>query len=193
MNMKKYFRNGLQRIIAAGILYAMPLAAAETRFKELEEQLVRHEGYKERMYFDSRGIPTIGIGFNLRREDARRKLKELGADYENVLQGKQALKREQIYYLLREDIKNSELSARRILKNYDSQPHEVRDIVLDMIFNLGETRFSKFKKTIAAIDAFDYKTAANEMQNSLWYNQVGNRGKYLVEEMRKVKYREKHK
>ena len=46
---------------------------------------------------------------------------------------------------------------------------------------------SKFVKMIAAVKNHDWPGAADEMQNSLWFRQVGSRGQELVERMRNVK------
>src|SRR3990172_5316451 len=49
--------------------------------KDLGDYISYWEGKKSKAYLDSRGIPTIGIGFNLQRADARQLLKDVGADY----------------------------------------------------------------------------------------------------------------
>jgi lysozyme len=55
-----------------------------------------------------------------------------------------------------------------------------------MRFNLGGTGFRKFKKMIAAINNNDFMTAALEMKNSKWFDQVGKRAKTLINMMLKV-------
>lgn len=57
-------------------------------------------------------------------------------------------------------------------------------VIVDMAFNMGLPRLFKFKKMIAAIKAGDYETAADEMVNSKWYGQVGERAVELVAVMR---------
>lgn len=57
-------------------------------------------------------------------------------------------------------------------------------VLTDMIFNMGDTRIKEFKNMLAALSKKDYKTAADEMENSKWYKQVGRRSKKLVEIMR---------
>jgi lysozyme len=47
---------------------------------------------------------------------------------------------------------------------------------MDMEFNLGHPRFSKFHDTIAAINDGDYVLAAGCMKASEWYREVGRRG-----------------
>jgi hypothetical protein len=48
-------------------------------------------------------------------------------------------------------------------------------VVVDMMF-MGEAAFAGFKNMIAALKNLDYNTAADEMVNSNWYEQVKNRG-----------------
>jgi lysozyme len=63
--------------------------------------------------------------------------------------------------------------------------NDARRIVLaNMMFNLGYTRFTGFKKMIAAVKEFDYMEAARQMEDSKWYRQVKRRGPELVQIMR---------
>ena len=54
---------------------------------------------------------------------------------------------------------------------------------VNMIFNMGGSRFSKFTKMIHAVKENDWATAAIEAKDSLWYKQTGNRAKRIVEEI----------
>ena len=58
--------------------------------------------------------------------------------------------------------------------------------MVNMAFNLGYTRLSKFTGLKAALDDRDWNKAADEMVDSRWYRQVGNRAKRLEERMRQV-------
>jgi GH24 family phage-related lysozyme (muramidase) len=49
--------------------------------------ITHEEGLRTTMYEDTKGIPTIGIGFNLQRPDAKEKIEGLGYDYDKVLKG----------------------------------------------------------------------------------------------------------
>ncbi|KKL99297.1 hypothetical protein LCGC14_1815790 [marine sediment metagenome] len=52
-------------------------------------------------------------------------------------------------------------------------------VVMDMVFNLGLTRFLKFKNLNRALTIQDYVRAAHEMLDSKWYRQVGRRAEKL--------------
>ena len=54
-------------------------------------------------------------------------------------------------------------------------------VVANMCFNLGYPRFSKFKKFIAAMQTSDWEKAAEEMMDSKWSTQVGERDTRLRE------------
>jgi hypothetical protein len=55
-----------------------------------------------------------------------------------------------------------------------------------MMFNMGRTRLSKFKKMHAAIIKEDWKTAAVEGRDSRWHKQVTNRAERLMERLEQV-------
>ena len=54
----------------------------------------------------------------------------------------------------------------------------------DMMFNLGHTRFKKFKKMIRAIKAGDFKQAARELLDSRYATQVPRRAHTNADLMR---------
>lgn len=59
---------------------------------------------------------------------------------------------------------------------FDDMPFEVKAILHDMHYNLGNG-LGDFVKMNAAFNSGDYKTAAREMKDSKYYNQTGNRPK----------------
>ena len=61
----------------------------------------------------------------------------------------------------------------------DDLPEEAQQVIVNMCFNMGAPRLSKFKKFIAGINAGDWDTAAVEMMDSRWANQVGVRAERL--------------
>jgi len=134
-----------------------------------------NEGLRYKVYDCPLGIKTIGIGFNLERFDANEQIYNIGLNYNDVRSGLVSLTKEQIYQLLDKDIDTAILTANTLFKNYKSLSIERQIILVDMAFNLGQTRLSKFVKFIDAINTGNWVRATSEMKNSLWAKQVGRR------------------
>jgi len=119
---------------------------------EIVNMIKRHEGYKNRVYRDSVGALTCGYGHAFLEgsfipPEASRIFFE--ADFKTVLENYEAL-------------------------NFNLDPVR-RAVVLSMLFNLGIGKFMGFKKMISAIRSGDFMSAKNEMLDSRWAKQVGNR------------------
>lgn len=69
---------------------------------------------------------------------------------------------------------------------WESFPDEVQQILVNMMFNMGRTRLSKFRKMNAALEVGDWTEAAIEGRDSLWYNQVTNRAERLMVRLENV-------
>ncbi len=59
-----------------------------------------------------------------------------------------------------------------------------REVIIEMVFNLGMTRFLGFKKLLDAIQKQDWERASSEMLNSKWAAQVKGRAVELAEMMK---------
>lgn len=46
--------------------------------------IMRHEGKKECVYLDTKGIKTIGVGFNMQNKEAPAVFASIGADYNSL-------------------------------------------------------------------------------------------------------------
>lgn len=150
---------------------------------EYMQFIERWEGRRDVTYTDTEGYPTVGVGFNLGRADAQERLEQVGADYERVLTGQDQLTDSQIDALLRYDVDSAMSQARSLVQNFDNLPEDGQLIVVDMVYNLGADGFAKFENTIDALNDGDWSRAATEMQDSLWFDQVGDRGMHHVESM----------
>jgi len=53
-------------------------------------------------------------------------------------------------------------------------------VIVNMVYNIGANGVSKFKKMIAAIECGDFDQAAYEMQESKWFDTVGQRAVRLI-------------
>lgn len=144
----------------------------------LKAVIARHEGSHAKVYLDSEGHPTIGIGFNLDREGARATIEALGLDYDKLRAREVSLTDEQIDALFDTDVTTAEDAARNVVQGFDGLDADRKIVLVDMAFNLGAYKFSGphgFTNMIAAVGAGEYELAADEMTKSLWYGQVKTR------------------
>lgn len=152
--------------------------------QELYEQIALHEGIKPSVYEDTKGKRTIGIGFNLDEASNRKKAEAVGLNVQDMISGKKTLSKKEMKMLYNESVKQAADDANAYLSKAGRQPLVVQKVLIDMAFNLGRTKLNKFKEMRKALAAGDYNKAADEMVDSIWYNQVGNRSKKLEEMMR---------
>ena len=149
----------------------------------LMQKLVAHEGMRLDVYQDTLGINTIGIGRNL--DDRGITKDELDwMDYPSIeYVYSDGITEADAIYLAQNDVQIVEeelLRAHPCVDRLDA----VRQLVLvDMAFNLGVPRLSKFKKMWAAIHEDKFDVAAKEMLDSRWANQVKSRATKLAHAM----------
>lgn len=147
--------------------------------EDLIKQLAHHEGVVLKVYKDSLGIDTIGIGRNL----AHRGIEVVELTYMQKTMNDvftNGITKEDAYFLANKDIEIVEdelLRARAVVKDLDAVRQRV---LVDMGFNMGIPRLNKFFRMWSAIDKQEYKSAAEEMQDSLWAGQVKSRANTLA-------------
>ena len=140
---------------------------------QIKEDLVRHEGYVTEIYLCSENYPTFGIGHMVTEKDM-----------EYTWPVGTPVTDERILQVFHDDCKVAIEDAELLINDLADHPDSVSRVLVNMVFNLGRPRLSKFKNMLAAIEAKDYQRAAEEMKDSKWYHQVGRRSKELVEIMR---------
>lgn len=133
----------------------------------LSKQLEVDEGRRRRLYKDTVGKLTIGVGRNI--ED-------------------RGLRDDEIDLMLSNDIDEAIGIARALVVNFDQLDDVRQEVVTNMALNLGMTRLGGFKQFIGALLRFDFQRATTEMMDSKWYEQVGDRGKRLAYAMREGKF-----
>lgn len=141
------------------------------------EQLKIDEGVVYEVYEDHLGYPTFGVGHLIVEGDP-----EFGAAIGTPVTEDRV--REVFERDL--DVATEECHALYGEGNFSAFPDEVQQILANMMFNMGRTRLSKFKKFNAALECGDWKEAATEGRDSLWYRQVTNRAERLMERMENV-------
>ena len=120
----------------------------------LLERIKHHEGFRSKVYKCTEGYDTIGYGFAI-------KDLELDEDIAEMI-------------LMRK----LDLLMNRIQKTFNwwrSAEDEVKNVVVEMCYQLGLSGFSKFKKTIDHLEHKRYGKASAEMLDSKWARQTPNR------------------
>lgn len=114
------------------------------------------------MYEDSRGVPTIGWGHNLRDKPISNRACDLIFD---------------------DDLNDAEQELVTALPWAADLIAPRFAVLIDMTFNMGIGGLLTFHNMLAACHAGDWLTAAAEMQNSDWHKQVGERAVTLERSM----------
>ncbi len=132
------------------------------------------EGLRSTVYNDTRGIPTIGVGFNLTTPGAPDEIAALGLDYQSVLDGSVALTNDQIDQLLQSTLQTAVNGALALVPDFDSIPSNQQIVLADLVFNMGQATLGTFVHTLAYIQQQNWAMAAYNLQQSLWFTQVGS-------------------
>ena len=143
--------------------------------KAIFEQLKIDEGVVYEIYKDHLGYPTFGIGHLVLETDP-----EFGQPVGTPVS------EERTVDCFEKDVQTVIADCKTLHEGWDGYPEEVKQIVANMMFNMGRPRLSKFKGMKAGVDSQDWNKAADEMIDSAWYRQVPNRAGRLVKRMRAV-------
>ena len=131
---------------------------------KLREQLKIDEGVKYEIYLDHLGYPTFGIGHLITEADEEHG-KPVGTP----------ITEERVNSVFDKDVEIYVSEAKKVFPKLAELPSEAQEVIVNMTFNMGAPRLSKFKKFIAAVEARNWDTASVEMMDSRWAKQVGNR------------------
>jgi lysozyme len=134
---------------------------------KLIEQLKIHEGMKLKPYKCTAGKLTIGIGRNL--EDV-------------------GISMEEANMLLRHDIQEA---TRQLLHAFPwmGKFNDARiSAMINFTFNVGIGTVKKFENTLSYMQSGEWDKAADEMMDSRWARQVGNRAIEVTEQIRTGKW-----
>ena len=142
---------------------------------KLKEQLKIDEGVIYEIYNDHLGYPTFGIGHLV-----------LEGEPEHGLSVGTPVTEERVDECFERDVEYVLNDCRILHEDFDNYPEEVKQIIANMMFNMGRTRLTKFNKHNAALREGDWKTAAIEGRDSRWYKQVTNRAERLMKRLEEV-------
>ena len=138
------------------------------------EQLKIDEGVKNECYLCSENVPTFGVGHKILPTDPEYGM-PLGTE----------VSRERIWEVFQDDLAIA-INECEILfgtSTWAAFPDEVQEVCVNMMFNLGRRRYSKFIKHLSALRAHDWPEAGAEARDSRWHTQVGNRAERLCQKL----------
>lgn len=127
------------------------------------ESILRlEEGKRLDLYQDTRGIWTIGIGYNIQAR---------------------GLPDDIVEELFRRDLASLRADCLKYVPEYPALDPVRAGIIERMVFQMGVDGFLKFKGTRACIAAGDWEGASQHMLDSLWAKQVPARAKREAQRM----------
>jgi lysozyme len=130
----------------------------------LSAQLTVDEGKRTRIYLDSVGKWTGGVGRNL---------------------SDRPFSDDEIALMLANDIAIAEHELDRALPWWRSMTEARQQALCNMCFNLGIDRLLGFKKALMFLQAGRWDAAATEFLDSKWAKQVGARADRIADAIRK--------
>ena len=132
--------------------------------ESLEQRVKRHEGFRAHPYLCTQNALTVGWGRNLTAN---------------------GITKDEAVFMLQNDLARCERDYFRLLKKVRKNCNEARrEVLIEMIFQLGYMGVLGFKNMLGAIAANDFERASKEMLNSRWHNQTTERCLELSEVMK---------
>ena len=150
--------------------------------EQIKERIKGHEGFRDEAYNDSLGVSTIGWGHMILPEDNIQigikysvdHLSDLfDKDFKIAVKGAKQLIEEHLPNLYTQGLKQDKIEL-------------IQGVLIEMVFQMGYPRVSKFKKTLKALDTGDFNAAANEMLDSRWHKQTPARAIELSTVIRNI-------
>ena len=130
----------------------------------LREQLKIDEGVKYEIYKDHLGYPTFGIGHLITENDP-----------EHGEPNGTEISEDRVNEVFETDVAKFVSESKILFPDLDDLPDVAQQVIVNMAFNMGRPRLSKFKNFIAGVNDRDWTRAAEEMMDSRWATQVGDR------------------
>ena len=140
---------------------------------ELKARIRDHEGCVDTVYLDTLGKATIGIGHLVQPHERTRFKEGIKISVDEI---------EDLFLI---DLNRACAGAEQLIsENYRGDkrlPQVIEHVIVEMVFQLGKTGVSKFKKMWKALSDGDKKQASLEMQDSRWHSQTPVRCEALAE------------
>jgi GH24 family phage-related lysozyme (muramidase) len=141
---------------------------------KIRAMVATNEGRKAHVYIDTKGHPTIGVGYNLDKSGARQELASLGLNYDALRSGAQSLTEAQIDAVFDKSLSSAMACTKQNHPGFNTYPQNVQLVATDMTFNLG-CQGARWPHFIKQLESKDYRGAAANMRGTPYCGQVGGR------------------
>lgn len=145
--------------------------------KAIFEQLKYDEGVRYEVYEDHLGLETFGVGHLVTHRD-----EEYGKPVGHEVS------EERVWRAFELDLSNAAIDCNMLYgtSRFSFWPETVQEVLVNMVFNLGRTRLSKFVLFRQALIEEDWSRAAIEGRDSKWYRQVPVRAERLMRRLENI-------
>ena len=139
----------------------------------LLESVKKHEGYRNKVYLDTLGKRTVGVG-HLCVEEFWEDDKEYDEKF--------------LMTILEHDLQTAIKGAKELMEEHDCADidEQAEEILIEMVFQLGKNGVSKFRNMWKALAEKNYIGASYEMLDSRWSKQTPNRAKAMAKTMKEI-------
>lgn len=132
--------------------------------ENLREVLEQDEGIVYKIYNDHLCNRTCGIGHLVLKTELEYRW-PLGT----------AITKARVTQMYNQDVGIALKDAKQLHSDFDSLPEPAKIVIASLCFQLGLPRYQKFKLHHAAIEAREWREAAEQLRNSNLYRQTKNR------------------
>ena len=141
--------------------------------ERLLKSVKEHEGYRNKVYLDTLGKRTVGVG-HLCVEDFWEDDKEYEEDF--------------LMDILKKDLQEAIRGAKQLMEDHGCADidEQAEELLIEMVFQLGMTGVSKFRNMWKALAEKNYIGASYEMLDSRWAKQTPNRANGMAKTMKEI-------
>ena len=140
-------------------------------YLSLKLRIKKNEGFSSRSYKDQLGNYTIGYGHLIRKKE--------------IFLYKKKIKVSFFQNLFENDFKTALDDYNKHFRKY-SFSQNIKELIVEMIFQMGIQNVLSFKKTLRHIRKKNKFLAALEMMDSIWYKQTPLRVENLIKHFLKL-------
>ena len=140
-------------------------------YLSLKLRIKKNEGFSSRSYKDKLGNYTIGYGHLIRKKE--------------IVLFKKKIKVSFFQNLFENDFKTALDDYNKHFRKY-SFSQNIKELIVEMIFQMGIQNVLSFKKTLRHIRKNNKFLAALEMMDSIWYKQTPLRVENLIKHFLKL-------